>query len=668
MEHTVQTRKLTSDEISSLERQGCFCNDWKTIDVDTGFNSSSIRNVYFSGKIQLGKFQNEVTLAGGIKSVAGLSNCLIHNCNIGNNAYIANVKKLANYEIGNDVIIENVESIIVEGVSTFGNGAQLDIVNEAGGRTLKIFDKLSANLAYFIVFYRHNKNFTQKLESLVDEYVENKKSSKGKICEGAAILNSGSLTNVEVGKFAIVSGVSNLKDGTIASCREDPAFVGSNVIAKNFIILSGSVVDDGAILHQTFIGQGVKIGKQFSAENSAFFANSEAFHGEACSVFGGPYTVTHHKSSLLIAGLYSFYNAGSGTNQSNHMYKLGPVHQGIIERGSKTGSFSYMLWPSKVGPFSTVIGKHYVNFDTSNLPFSYINEEDGKSYVIPSITLFTVGTRRDSQKWKTRDRRKDPVKLDIISFELFNPYTVGKMVSASDELNHLYENTPKEKNVIYYKGINLRRLLLKTACKYYEMGIKIFIGNCVVKKLENISEDASFDTLKKQLKADTTGGLNSWIDIAGLLAPASSINKLVNDVENNKYNTVDEVYNSLTAINNNFDIDEWNWCAALIEKRFSININEITPEIIKTIIEEWKSNRVRLNNMIIRDAEKEFDPSAMIGYGINGGSEIIKQDFEAVRGTAESNSFISGLKKESKEVEELNDKIINILQKYPGRI
>ena len=84
-------------------------------------------------------------------------------------------------------------------------------------------------------------------------------------------------------------------------------------------------------------------GKQFSAENSVFFANSEAFHGEAVSVFGGPYTVTHHKSSLLIAGMYSFFNAGSGTNQSNHMYKLGPVHQGILERGSKTGSFAYLL-------------------------------------------------------------------------------------------------------------------------------------------------------------------------------------------------------------------------------------------------------------------------------------------------------------------------------------
>ncbi len=62
------------------------------------------------------------------------------------------------------------------------------------------------------------------------------------------------------------------------------------------------------------------------------------------------------------------------------MYKLGPLHQGIVERGSKTGSFSYMLWPSKIGAFTAVIGKHYSNMDTTDFPFSYINEVDGKVY------------------------------------------------------------------------------------------------------------------------------------------------------------------------------------------------------------------------------------------------------------------------------------------------
>ena len=119
----------------------------------------------------------------------------------------------------------------------------------------------------------------------------------------------------------------------------------------------------------------------FSALHSLFFANSEGLLGEACHVFAGPYTLTHHKSTLLIAGYYSFFNAGSGTNQSNHMYKMGPVHQGIMQRGCKTSSDAYLLWPAHIGAFTMVMGRHYHHANISHLPFSYLLEEDRNNFV-----------------------------------------------------------------------------------------------------------------------------------------------------------------------------------------------------------------------------------------------------------------------------------------------
>src|SRR5690606_41712093 len=99
-----------------------------------------------------------------------------------------------------------------------------------------------------------------------------------------------------------------------------------------FICSCGSIITDMSMVTNCFVGQGTVLGKQYSAETSVFFANCQGFHGEACSIFAGPYTVSHHKSTLLIAGYYSFLNAGSGSNQSNHMYKLGPIHQGVLEQ------------------------------------------------------------------------------------------------------------------------------------------------------------------------------------------------------------------------------------------------------------------------------------------------------------------------------------------------
>lgn len=147
------------------------------------------------------------------------------------------------------------------------------------------------------------------------------------------------------------------------------------MIARDFIISSGSRVDGGTIIERCFVGQACHLDHGYSASDSLFFSNCRGENGEACAVFAGPYTVTHHKSTLLIAGMFSFMNAGSGSNQSNHMYKLGPIHQGIVERGAKTTSDSYVLWPAKVGPFSLIVGRHYKHSDTSNLPFSYLIEK-----------------------------------------------------------------------------------------------------------------------------------------------------------------------------------------------------------------------------------------------------------------------------------------------------
>jgi hypothetical protein len=383
-------RNLTKYEIALLEKQGCTAEKWSHIQVKPGFVADNIRNVMFAGHIKIGTFNKTFEIEPGIIKHTGIYDSCIQSCSFGDNVYVSNVDNLVNYNIKNDVIIQNVNTLAVSGENTFGNGTEIDIVNEKAKRTLLIYDKLTAQIAYMYVFYRHDREVIHLLEEMIKKYVDSKRSDKGVIGEGARILNTRTIRNVNVGEFALISGTTHLEDGTISCTRDDPAVVGGDVIAIKFIILSGSTVDSAAYLEKCFIGQGVIVGRMFSVENSAFFANCEALNGEAISIFAGPYTVSHHKSTLLIAALYSFFNAGSGTNQSNHLYKLGPVHQGILERGVKTGSFSYFMWPSRIGAFTVVIGKHFVQIDTSSFPFSYMVESGGKSLLLPALNLFTV--------------------------------------------------------------------------------------------------------------------------------------------------------------------------------------------------------------------------------------------------------------------------------------
>ena len=651
----MEYRSLTNTEIISLENQGCFCKDWSSIQVSESFITDNIHQIRLEGEVKLGLLKDRPS------GPSGLYSSFLKDCEVGDQVYISQVGRLEGYIIEEGVLIENVASLTVEGKTSFGNGTKVEVLNEGGGRELLLFDRLTAQIAYLMVNYRHERKMITQLEKLIRDYSLAKTSSRGQIGLGCRIQNVRTIRNVNLGPEVRVSGAQLLEEGTIASCKEDPTQIGDGVIAKNFIIHSGSRIDSGAILDKCFVGQGVRIGKQFSAEGSVFFANCEGFHGEAVSLFAGPYTVTHHKSSLLIAGMFSFFNAGSGTNQSNHMYKLGPLHQGILERGSKTGSFSYLLWPCRIGAFSVVMDKHSANFDTSDFPFSYVTVEDGKSTLTPAMNLFTVGTRRDTDKWPNRDRRKDPDKLDLICFELFSPYIVAKMIRGSEILQTLYDNASKKQKYVKFKGISILRLLLKTCRKYYQIALKKYFGEQLLDKLEKGSF-GDLSELRNYLKP-AKNGLGDWVDLAGLLAPQTVIQKIVQDLKNEQIDDVEQLQSRLRTIYDDYDAYAWSWYAEILERQTGIQLEQITKEQLQELVMQWKVNSLKLNNMILKDAEKEFDQNSTIGFGQDGDEEVKKADFSVVRGTYEENKFVKNLRVENKEIEERARRWMELFEK-----
>ncbi|MCX5635566.1 MAG: DUF4954 family protein, partial [Planctomycetota bacterium] len=308
-------RQITPPQIDKLLLQGCTCENWANVEVADGFNPTTVKTTHFSGKINLGVFNKQISFPGGLTKPAGITDATIHNCTIGNNVYISQIRNyIANYIIEDDVIIENVDLLAVEGVSDFGNGTDVSAVNEAGGREIPIYDQLSAHTAYIIAFYRHRPKVVENLRKMIAEYAAKVRSSIGCIGKEAKIINCRIIKNIKIGPAAVIEGAARLENGSINSSPAALVYIGPGVFAEDFIAASGSKISDGAIVSRCFVGQGTVLGKQYSAENSVFFANCAGFHGEACSIFAGPYTVTHHKSTLLIAGLFSFLNAGSGSN------------------------------------------------------------------------------------------------------------------------------------------------------------------------------------------------------------------------------------------------------------------------------------------------------------------------------------------------------------------
>ena len=660
-------RPLSSEQIAQLTKQGCSCEDWSEVEVAEGFRAETVKSTHFCGRIKLGVFDKQVTFFGGVKKSAGISHATIHNCTIGNNVYISHIRNyIANYVIEDEVVIDNIDLLAVEGKSTFGNGTEVAVVNESGGREIPIYDQLSAHTAYVITFYRHRPDVVYKLQQMIADYTASVRSSMGVIGKGARIINSRIIKNVKVGPASIIEGVSRLQDGSVNSCSEDPVYIGSGVFAEDFIVCDGSRITDGTIISKCFVGQGTVLSKQYSAENSVFFANCGGFHGEACSVFAGPYTVTHHKSTLLIAGLFSFLNAGSGTNQSNHMYKLGPTHQGIVERGSKTASDSYILWPAKVGAFTVVMGRHYQNSDTSNLPFSYLIEHEDESVLVPGVNLRKVGTVRDARKWPKRDRRKATKKLDYINFKLLSPYTIQKMVAGCQLLANLKMTSGQNTEYYTYHSVKINNSALDRGIRLYQMGIDKFLGNCLIHRLET-KQFTNVDELREALKPETKMGAGKWVDLAGLFVPELVVQKVLDDIENDNISTLQQVQEAFEYMYNNYTAYEWAWAANILQRCLGIMLDRITPKDIIGLVMKWKTAVVELDRMLYEDTKKEFAETAQIGYGLDGSKQTMREDFEHVRGSFEDNNFVMEIKEHITKKTALGDKIINKMESLAGQ-
>lgn len=654
------TRNLRSDEVAQLKSQGCRAEDWNTIFVAEEFTPAYIHQVHFSGMIRLGVFEEEFRLPGGLTRHSGIYQATLHNCSVGDHVLIENIRNyIANYDIASGARIQNTDLLLTEGVSSFGNNVAVAVLNETGGREVMIYDHLSAPVAYIMALYRHRPALIEEIQRLIRRYAQSITSRQGSIGRNVVIRNAGTIRNVRIGDHAVIENPARLENGTINSNAQAPVYIGDSVIAQDFILSSGATLSDAAKIIRCFIGQACHVSHNFSAHDSLLFSNCSFENGEACSIFAGPFTVSMHKSSLLIAGMFSFLNAGSGSNQSNHMYKLGPIHQGIVERGSKTTSDSYILWPARIGAFSLVMGRHHHHSDTSELPFSYLIEKGDETYLVPGINLRSVGTIRDAQKWPRRDKRKDSRQLDPINYNLLSPYTIGKMIRAKEILRHLRELAGETSDVYYYQNTRINSASLCKGITLYDRAIRKFLGNSLIKKLEG----ATFTRMEEvweRLRATESDGEGEWLDLSGLILPRKALERFLSEIEAGGH-TLSSIEQYFQDIHRRYYDLEWTWARPMIEQYYHVDLSAVSRQQVIELVRDWQAAVVDLDNMLYEDARKEFSLTSMTGFGVDGTADEKQKDFAGVRGDFENNPFVIAVTEHIRAKKALGDELIGRL-------
>lgn len=602
-------RSLTIDEIELMEHQGCTAEDWDALTVVDGFDAHHVSHVHFSGNVMLGALEGQLEVSAGFHRHSGIHHAVLHNVTIGDNCLVENIgNHIANYVIGDDCIIANVALMETTEGATYGEGNLVSVLSEAGAGNLTLFHGLSSQLAFLMVSHAADKEFTEALRKMIAQEVESSLPECGTIGNSVKIVNSTEIVNTVVGDDCEISGAMRLSDCTILSSPNNAAFIGADVIAESTIVDEGASLTDGAQLHDCFVGEACHVSNGFSASASAFFANSYMSNGEACAALCGPFSASHHKSTLLIGASMMFYNAGSATNFSNHAYKMGPLHYGSLGRGTKTASGAHLLLPAQIGAFSVCLNKISNHPDTRCLPFSYIIGAGDHTAIVPGRNLSTVGLYRDVNKWPRRDQRPQQGRKSLVSHEWLSPQTVSDVLRGLAILEDLQQQCGVLAAEYPYQGAVIRRSSLEKGLRLYGLALRLFYGKALLQHKEMLSEESTDCS-------DAQGGLSSemggtpagdahWTDVGGLLMPVAEEERLVDDVRRGRLATAGDVQSRFQKIHANYEAMQWQWALPRMLEHYEIS--SLTEENRRMILADYEQARSQWLALIRRDAEREY--------------------------------------------------------------
>ena len=629
-------RTLTPSEIKRLEENRCHAEDWQKITVGENFSADRLYDVQFIGECSIGSNSDTVTTDMGYELPTGIRHARIINSTIGDNTLVENVSAfICNADIGDNCIVNNVSVIQTTEGTTFGQGNTISVMNEAGEGNVVLYSGLTSQIAALTVLppclgeqyddadatIEARRQAKDAVRRMVMEEVMSRMPKRTLIEDNVRITDTIEITNSWITQWTEVRGAQRISETTLWSRRDNSVFVGAGAIIDGCIVTLGSSVSNNAIAKNCFIGENSTLTDGFSATDSLFFANSYMANGEACAAFCGPFSVSHHKSTLLIGGMYSFYNAGSATNFSNHAYKMGPIHYGIMERGAKTASGAHILWPAHIGAFTMCMGKIATHPDTSSLPFSYVIGDGTDTYIVPARNIATVGTYRDTAKWPRRDMRPQGSRRSMVDTEWLNPSTMTKVVEAKVTLEALRDQKGAREVYQTADGSLIKRSALEKGISLYTLAIKLYLNRHLKSADEEADYNTSFDdtTASQTFGRPLSRGASLFADLGGMQISNASVMRIVDAITSGNIDTTEDLMAEICRYYDGGSLD------TDIDRKLALRIadaiygwNSMDADDRHRLIDSCHEARREWYDMVRRDAEREYELGDVDDATLNG--------------------------------------------------
>ena len=235
------------------------------------------------------------------------------------------------------------------------------------------------------------------------------------------------------------------------------------------------------------------------------------------------------------------------------------------------------------------------------------------------------------------------------------------MFKGRSILKELRRVSGETSEIYSYQSAKIKNTSLNNGIRFYEIAIHKFLGNSIIKRLEGINFQSN-EEIRQRLKPDTEIGVGEWVDVSGLIAPKSEIDRLLDGIENGTINRLKSINACFAEMHENYYTYEWTWAYNKIQEFYGINPEIITAQDVIRIVKSWQESVVGLDKMVYEDAKKEFSLSSMTGFGADGSHDEMRQDFEQVRGDFESNTFVTAVLKHIEEKTALGNELIKRIE------
>jgi hypothetical protein len=436
-------RALSADELATLERWGCSAQDWSRIRVIEGFDPRSVRHTHFCGDVVLGRFARTVSVAQGLELPSGICHCTLANCVIGNDVLIRDVKLLANYVVCAGAVLLDAGSILCDGETAFGNGIELPIAIETGGREVRVYAEIDVEVAAAVARGRSDRARLEQYAAAVAEYTREATSSRAIICRSATVRSTPLVHNVYLGPHADLTGATSVAHSTILSNRDEPVHIRSGACVSHSLVQWGCHVTTMAIVDNSVLTEHSHVERHGKVTGSIVGPNSGVAEGEVTASLLGPFVGFHHQA-LLIAAFWpeGKGNVGYGANVgSNHTSKA-PDQEIWPGEGAFFGLGVNVKFPANFtqAPYSIFASGVSALPQRITFPFSLINSpavhypgiSPAYNEIIPAWlltdNLYTL--KRNEGKYKKRNQAK----RTQFEFDVFRPDIVDLMRDACRRL------------------------------------------------------------------------------------------------------------------------------------------------------------------------------------------------------------------------------------------